>query len=138
MGDRIARLRRAKSWNQSELGQRVGTTGGQISKYERSSYTPRADLLARLADALEVSADYLLTGRSPEQPRQDFRLRHLVEELELLPREQRDNLVGFLEALLSANRLLTRFRGEKKAAETPPQAPQKPKTPKTPRGRRRR
>jgi transcriptional regulator with XRE-family HTH domain len=122
MGDRIARLRRAKGWNQSDLGERVGTTGGQISKYERGSYTPRSDLLARLADALEVSADYLLSGRSPEQPRRDFRLRHLVEDLEQLPRDQRDNLVGFLEALLSADRLLTRFR-KQKAAEAPARTP---------------
>lgn len=109
LGDRIARLRRAKGWNQTELADRIGATPSQVSKYERGSYLPRPDVLPRLGEALEVSLDYLMTGRSGE-PRRDFRLRERVEALETLPETQRTNLVAFLDALLAAHQLLRRYQ----------------------------
>ena len=110
LGDRIARLRRAKGWNQRELGRRTGMKATQISKYERGIYVPRADALPRLSAALGVSADYLLTGRPFREPQRDFRLRERIEALEALPEPQRDNLVAFLDALLAAHQLLRRYQ----------------------------
>lgn len=110
LGDRIARLRRGKGWNQTELADRVGTRPNQISKYERGTYLPRPDLLPRLSDTLGVSLDYLMTGRSAGEPRRDFRLRERVEALETLPDIQRSNLVSFLDALLAAHQLLRRYQ----------------------------
>jgi transcriptional regulator with XRE-family HTH domain len=110
LGDRIARLRRAKGWNQKELADRIGARPSQISKYERGAYLPRPDLLPKLGEALEVSLDYLMTGRSGEEPRRDFRLRERVEALETLPDTQRSNLVAFLDALLAAHQLLRRYQ----------------------------
>ena len=110
LGDRIARLRRAKDWNQKELADRIGAKPTQISKYERGTYLPRPDLLPRLSDALGVSLDYLMTGRSGGEPRRDFRLRERVEALETLPEIQRSNLVSFLDALLAAHQLLRRYQ----------------------------
>lgn len=109
LGDRIARLRRAKGWNQKELADRIGAKPSQISKYERGTYLPRPELLTRLGEALGVSLDYLMTGRSGE-PRRDFRLRERVEALETLPENQRSNLVNFLDALLAAHQLLRRYQ----------------------------
>jgi transcriptional regulator with XRE-family HTH domain len=110
LGDRIARLRRTKGWNQQELADRVGARPTQISKYERGTYLPRPDLLPRLSEALGVSLDYLMTGRSGSEPRRDFRLRERVEALETLPEAQRNNLVAFLDALLAAHQLLRRYQ----------------------------
>lgn len=110
LGDRIARLRRTKGWNQKDLADRIGAKPSQISKFERGSYLPRPDLLPRLAEALEVSLDYLMTGRSTGEARRDFRLRERVEALEGLPSSQRDNLIAFLDALLAAHQLLRRYR----------------------------
>ena len=64
VGDRIARLRRTKGWNQEELGKRIGATGGQISKYERGEI-PRSWLfLARLAGEEGVDINRLLLGEA--------------------------------------------------------------------------
>lgn len=135
LGDRIARLRRAKDWNQKELADRIGARPSQISKYERGSYLPRPDLLPRLAEALEVSLDYLMTGRGTGETRRDFRLRERVEALEGLPTNQRDNLVAFLDALLAAHQLLRRYQellqqhgsGLAPAAAPPRKAGQRPR-----------
>lgn len=110
LGDRIARLRRTKGWNQKELADRIGASGAQISKYERGSYLPRPDLLSRLGEALGVSLDYLMTGRLGGEPRRDFRLRERLDALEALPESQRDNLVDFLDALIAAHQVLRRHQ----------------------------
>lgn len=133
LGDRIARLRRAKGWNQTELADRIGTKPAQISKYERGTYLPRPDLLPKLGEALGVSLDYLMTGRGSGEPRRDFRLRERVEALETLPETQRSNLVAFLDALLAAHQLLRRYqellqqhgRGALHPERHPPGAPGK-------------
>jgi transcriptional regulator with XRE-family HTH domain len=123
LGDRIARLRRAKGWNQKDLGGRLGMRAAQVSKCERGSHSPRADLLRRLSEVLGVSSDYLLTGRSFGEPQRDFRLRERLEALEQLPEPQRNHLVEFLDALLSAHQLLRQYeqqREQKKAEVKPP------------------
>ncbi len=116
LGDRIARLRRSKGWNQRELAERIGTRSTQISKYECGTYVPRADILSKLGDSLGVSTDYLLSGRRPGEPLRDFRLRERLEALEGLPERQRDNLVGFLDSLLAAHQLIRRALEKSKQA----------------------
>lgn len=122
LGDRLSRLRRAKGWNQTELGKRMGVRGSHISKLERGSVIPRADILPRLSEVLGVSADYLLTGRSFGEMQRDYRLRERVELLETLPEPQRNHLIEFLDALVSAHQTL-------KKAQEAPKRPQKPSQP---------
>ena len=112
LGDRLSRLRRAKGWNQGELGRRMGLRGSQISKLERGSITPRVDILPRLSEVLGVSADYLLTGRSFGEMQRDYRIRDRVEALETLPEPQRNHLVEFLDALVSAHEVLKKYEKE--------------------------
>lgn len=62
-GQRLRRLRRERQWRQAELARRAGVTGWRISRYELGTGSPNAQALVRLAAALGVSADFLLTGR---------------------------------------------------------------------------
>ncbi|MES1242584.1 MAG: helix-turn-helix transcriptional regulator [Acidobacteriota bacterium] len=122
LGERLSRLRRAKGWNQREMGRRMGLKGSQISKLERGSVTPRADILPRLSEVLGVSADYLLTGRSFGEMQRDYRIRDRVEALEMLPEPQRNHLVEFLDALVAAHEVLKKYEaageeGRRKAAK---------------------
>ncbi len=65
LGARIAALRRAAGWNQSELADRLQISPSAVGMYEQGRREPSADTLVALARALGVSVDYLLTG-SPE------------------------------------------------------------------------
>ena len=109
LGERMARLRRAKGWNQSELAKRAGTKSSQISKFETGTYQPRLETLAKLAEALESTTDFLVTGRQPKEAR-DTRLRARLPLLEGLPRELRDVFVEFLDTLLNAHETIGRAR----------------------------
>ena len=52
--------------------QRIGADAGQISRYENGHMTPSAEAVAKLAEVLDVSADYLFidsgTRRSLRSP----------------------------------------------------------------------
>jgi transcriptional regulator with XRE-family HTH domain len=103
IADRISRLRRARGWKQKELAAKIDSSLYQISKMERGRYIPRAATLLRLAEALSVTVDFLLTGRSPRLPQGDPRLRERLPALDRLPEAQRDSLILFLDAFLASH-----------------------------------
>ena len=65
-GEHITTLRKRKSISQSELGKAVGTSGDIIGKYERDEVKPSVEVAAKIADALEVSLDFLVGKTSVE------------------------------------------------------------------------
>lgn len=60
IGKRIAELRKAKNWSQGDLAKAVQASRDIIGKYERGENSPSVEMAVKLADALEVSVDYLL------------------------------------------------------------------------------
>ena len=63
--DRLKEIRERRGWSQAELAQKSGLQPTAISHFETGGRSPSFDNLRRLADALNVSTDYLI-GRSNE------------------------------------------------------------------------
>ena len=63
-GKRIKQAREAKGLSQQALSNAVGVNAGQISRLERGLNAPSGQVLSGLCEALEVTADWLLNGRS--------------------------------------------------------------------------
>ena len=63
LGERIALLRRGLGWNQSELARRLHISTSAVGMYEQGRREPSLSAVVEMAAALEVSADYLLTGK---------------------------------------------------------------------------
>lgn len=59
-GKIIVDLRDKKGWNQSDLADKSGVSRVMIGKYERGEAAPSIDAAKKIADALEVSLDYLV------------------------------------------------------------------------------
>ncbi len=53
-------LRKKKGLSQAALGKMIGTSGDVIGRYERGDIKPSIDVVSKIADALEVSIDYLM------------------------------------------------------------------------------
>ena len=68
LGERIRHLRKEAGWSQAELGEKVGTDAGRISRYEGGRITPSLDALMRIAEVFNVSADHLLFDEVPRRP----------------------------------------------------------------------
>jgi transcriptional regulator with XRE-family HTH domain len=62
LGSNLRRIRLERRLSQEELMVRADVHRTQISKYERGEAEPQLETLARLAWALDVSADSLLAG----------------------------------------------------------------------------
>lgn len=104
LGHRIHLLRRKRKWSQADLAARVGATRPQISRYEKGDYEPRLDMLGRIADALDTTTDFLISGRDPKTVR-DTQLKALVSKLDSLPEELRAVVIEFLESLFHVHQV---------------------------------
>lgn len=66
LSDNLKALRKNKGYSQEELASRLNVVRQTISKWEKGLSVPDADLLQRLAEALEVSVGDLLGAQIPE------------------------------------------------------------------------
>jgi len=56
----IALLRDKKNWSQTDLADKSGVSRVMIGKYERAEAAPSIDAAKKIADAFDVSLDYLV------------------------------------------------------------------------------
>ena len=59
-GKRLTEVRKDKKMSQDEVGKLVNVHGAVIGRYERDEVKPSIEMATRLAEALEVSLDYLV------------------------------------------------------------------------------
>jgi len=60
LGRRIALLRKERGFAQFELAEKLGVVQSIVSDHERGRLRPHPDMLVRLAQTLQVSADEIL------------------------------------------------------------------------------
>jgi len=63
LGERIRKRRQLMKLTQQELGKALSLTSQHISAIEQDKRTPSLASLAKIAEELGVSVDYLLTGQ---------------------------------------------------------------------------
>ncbi len=63
LGHRISALRRERGLSQAELAHRLGISASAMGMYEQGRREPSADTLVALARELQVTTDFLLTGK---------------------------------------------------------------------------
>jgi transcriptional regulator with XRE-family HTH domain len=109
-GERLRRLRSAKGYTEAELGQAVGTSHRMIAYYEIQGGNPPADVLVKLARALDVSADVLL-GLAAEKRKpaasgpEDLRLMRKLRQVKQLPARDRRSVLQLIDALVEREEL---------------------------------
>jgi len=111
--DRLRSLRKQKNLSQTELGQQAGLHYTHIGRFERGLSRPGGDTLKRLADALDVTGDYLLEGAEDEAARAKFSDRELLkqfQEVERLPDADKHVVKTLLDAFLTKKQLQTLLR----------------------------
>ena len=57
--EKLRTARKAKEWNQTELANAVGLTQRSLTDYECGRAVPRASTIRKLAEALDVTEEYL-------------------------------------------------------------------------------
>lgn len=67
LSDRIKDLRKQKGLTQLQLAEKLNITDKAVSKWESGDGNPDISILPSLADILNCTIDYLLTGKTPEE-----------------------------------------------------------------------
>lgn len=97
LGEHILVLRKKHNLSQAALGKKVDTSGDIIGRYERDIMTPSIDVIMKVADALDVSIDYLVGKTTLEL---DTNALKRVEEVSKLDDGERERIFMVIDALI--------------------------------------
>ena len=105
LGARVKDLRKQGNLTQKELAKEVGITPQQLNKYESGLNLPPADMLAKLAQSLDVTVDYLVTGTKPNnQPLTNTRLLNRFRALDDMGAEDLEAIMRVIDAMIVQHR----------------------------------
>lgn len=105
-GARLKVLRKQKGWSQKDLAAQVTIRFQQLNKYESGLNIPPAEMLVKLADALAVTVDYLLTGNPAEEiPLANARLFRRFQVLEALAPDDQETVIKVIDAMIAKQRI---------------------------------
>ena len=98
-GQQIAYARKQMKMTQSDLGKAVGTSGDIIGKYERDEIKPSIDTGAKIADALNVTIDFLV--KDGEYQNIDKGALKRLKLLEKLNPEDKNHIYPLMDAFFA-------------------------------------
>lgn len=97
-GTKVAQLRKEKDLSRDELGVKVGTSGAIVGRYERGDMKPSIEIAAKIAEALDVSLDYLM-GLASDQVK-DKKMVNRLEDIKKLPEKERDKIFDYIDLVI--------------------------------------
>lgn len=97
IGDRLHSRRKQLRFTQEELSERANITAQTVSYAELGKKALRPENIIRLCSALEISTDYLLTGRITNDD-----ISYLSDKLSCLTPEQYRHLEDIINSYLAA------------------------------------
>ena len=109
LAERIKRLRQEQNLTQGELGKKIGIHQKQISAYERGRNIPSTDILIKLADAFNVTLDYLAFESKGQPAKLNIQDRELLRRFEALDKLS-DNDKSLAKEILDLIILKHRFK----------------------------
>ncbi len=98
IGNKITELRKQKNLSQTDFAKTVGVSREMIGRYERGEVMPSIEVAKKIADALEVSLDYL-AGNS-KKAAVDKKTMKLIHDIEDLEPSIKDKLIFLANAVI--------------------------------------
>lgn len=95
--ERLTLVRKRKKLSQSDVGKKIGINGDAIGRYERNEVRPTIEMATKIAQALEVSLDYLVGNTDIEIDK--FTLDR-IQEINKLSDENKEHIFITLDALI--------------------------------------
>ena len=102
-GEHLRKEREAKGLSQIELAEKAGLQPSAISHFELGRRSPSFDNLRRLADALNVTIDYLV-GRQTEPQTAGPAAEQLFRDFEKMSAQDQETVSSFARMLAAKNK----------------------------------
>jgi transcriptional regulator with XRE-family HTH domain len=101
-GGRIKELRKAHGWTQKQLASQLEIRFQLLNKYEGGQHSPPAETLVKLADALNTTIDYLLTGNPEmELPKVNNTLFRKFQAMERFSQDDKQTVITIIDAMIA-------------------------------------
>ena len=104
-GQRLAELRKSTGFSQAQLGEKLGFSQRAIASWEmRETTSLRPDQIILLAEVLNVSVDFLITGnkhKDKNRPGPKSQLGEAFENASKLSRKDQKQIVSVVNALVA-------------------------------------
>lgn len=106
IAQRLGRLRREKGITQAEMAELLGVSQPIVSDYERGELRLHGELIVRLAEILDCSADELLglQERKAATGSGNRRMLRRLQQIDQLPKRDQEALLRTIDAFLSKTR----------------------------------
>jgi transcriptional regulator with XRE-family HTH domain len=101
LGNRIVELRKKKGFSQSNLAKQVGISYAQVGRYEIKGAQPPAEVLKKIADALDTTVDYLINGDTDEKAVSSLKDAELLQQFRAVEQMDDDDK-GTVKKLIDA------------------------------------
>ena len=102
IGNTITQLRKQRGLSREDLGNTVGTSGAVIGRYERGEITPSVEIANKIANALDVSLDYLVGNASTVV--RDKKILERMETIADMPEAEQAQIFNVIDALIRDHR----------------------------------
>jgi len=108
-GKIIAHLREDKDWSQTDLADKSSVSRVMIGKYERGEAVPSIEAAKKIADAFEVSMDYLVgEGINAHF---DKKTVQRLQDIESLTPQIKDKLFFLIDTVIRDNKAKQAYAG---------------------------
>ncbi|QMU65478.1 MAG: helix-turn-helix domain-containing protein [Flavobacteriaceae bacterium] len=97
-GYRLKVVREEKNLKREDVAKKIGTSAAIIGRYERNERTPSIDIAKNIAQALEVSLDYLVGDTSVLL--KDKKMLYRIELLHKINPAYKDRILYMLDVML--------------------------------------
>jgi len=98
IGLKITELRKQKGWSQTDLAKKIDVSRVIIGRYERNEAAPSIDVAKRMADAFEVSLDYLV-GEG-QNAAFDKKILNRIQEIQDMKPEFKVHLFSIIDSVI--------------------------------------
>lgn len=106
--ERLKKARLEKGYSKSDLAKEINVHYSQIGRYEEKGAQPSADILAKLANALEVTSDFLMNGTSEDLAESSLTDKELLNQFKMIEKmtEEKKSVVKiFLDAFITKDKI---------------------------------
>jgi transcriptional regulator with XRE-family HTH domain len=94
----ITDLRKEKDWSQADLANKTGISQVMVGKYERGDASPSIEVAKKIADAFEVSLDFLVgEGQNASF---DKKTMQRIEDIQKLDNVTQDMLFNLIDTVI--------------------------------------
>lgn len=119
-GRQLKTAEKKRGWSQTQLAEQIGSHLSHINRTETGKYNPSLDVVQKLATALDVTIDYLVSDTDQDFKEVRIEDKNLMERVKLIDSLEEDDktaLIRVIDSMLTKKKILNLITKENAAEQ---------------------